>query len=120
LNRKIILHITTGLRRGGAEMMLIRILRAFGNSSKEEHVIVSLMPGNDFADEHRQAGIRVINLNMHATLSAPMIIMVDMGAEKRKSLGRLARNRMENLYSFEETVRTYLNLYVRLLNNHKK
>ena len=72
LNGRTILHITPGLRRGGAEMMLTRLVTALARKNEGyRHVILSLEPGNAFAKEHQEAGIKVVSLGMTSLLGLP-------------------------------------------------
>ncbi len=66
-----ILHITPGLRRGGAEMMLTRLVNALDGKQGFRHVILSLEPGNAFASEHQQAGVTVLFLGITSLASLP-------------------------------------------------
>ncbi len=71
LKSNVILHITPGLRRGGAEMMLTRLVTALDGKQGYKHVILSLEPGNAFASEHEEAGIKVLFLGITSLTSLP-------------------------------------------------
>jgi len=56
-------HIITTLNTGGAEMMLLKTLRNFGND-KYEHFVVSLMPQGNVGRIIEREGFKVYCLNM--------------------------------------------------------
>ena len=61
-----VLHIITGLRRGGAETMLINLLTFYKEESCFEHIILSLISDNDFHEEIKITGIKVYSLNIRS------------------------------------------------------
>lgn len=65
-SRLKILHIITGLQTGGAETMLTRITMA--PESNSDSMVVSLVPGGRLAKHLRDAGIKVIELNLGSLL----------------------------------------------------
>jgi glycosyltransferase involved in cell wall biosynthesis len=71
-DNKIILHITPGLQRGGAEMMLTHLVSALNRKQNNKHEILSLSASNEFEDEHKKAGIRVYTLGMSSLASLPV------------------------------------------------
>jgi glycosyltransferase involved in cell wall biosynthesis len=57
-----ILHAIESLGRGGAERQLVSLV-SNTTRSRFEHVVCHLRPENDFAEEIRRAGCRVVGLN---------------------------------------------------------
>ncbi len=57
-----ILHIITGLKTGGAESTLLRIVTAM--HPRHESIVISLMDGGEIGAKIEQAGIRVLTLGM--------------------------------------------------------
>ena len=67
-----VLHVITGLDRGGAERTLLRILEAESGSGQDpRHVVVSLSAQGAFADAFRTTGARIHELGMRAGVPAP-------------------------------------------------
>ncbi len=60
---KKVLWITTGLGSGGAEMMLVQLIRGL---PQFQHVVISLTAGGKHATALREAGIEVHSLDMPA------------------------------------------------------
>ncbi|OYW76490.1 MAG: hypothetical protein B7Z37_08630 [Verrucomicrobia bacterium 12-59-8] len=60
---KNVLWITTGLGSGGAEMMLVQLIRGL---PQLQHVVISLTAGGKHATALREAGIEVHSLDMPA------------------------------------------------------
>jgi glycosyltransferase involved in cell wall biosynthesis len=57
-----ILHVIESLGRGGAERQLVSLV-SNTPKSRFEHVVCHLRPQNDFAEEIRSAGCKVVDLN---------------------------------------------------------
>jgi glycosyltransferase involved in cell wall biosynthesis len=55
-----VLHLITGLHRGGAETMLHRLVLAMGLKS----IVVSLNEGGEVASDLRNSGVKTLSLNM--------------------------------------------------------
>lgn len=60
-----VLHIITGLHRGGAEAVLYRLIES-SRGSDTRHVVVSLMPGGIYEERLRDMGIPVQSLGMRS------------------------------------------------------
>jgi glycosyltransferase involved in cell wall biosynthesis len=71
--QKKVLHIITGLSRGGAEAMLHNLLTA-SNSCDIEHAVVSLTRGGVYEEKIRALGNRVHSLDMKAGIPDPRAI----------------------------------------------
>lgn len=61
--RMRVLHVITALGVGGAEHMLLKLLKAHAMAGLEQHV-VSLLPGGAMAAPMREAGAPVVELNL--------------------------------------------------------
>lgn len=60
-----VVHVTTGLDMGGAQMVLCRLLeRSGGNGTGISHGVVSLMKGGVLRDRIRAAGVEVEELDL--------------------------------------------------------
>ncbi|MBL7071872.1 MAG: glycosyltransferase [Candidatus Omnitrophica bacterium] len=78
-----IAHIITDLDIGGAEMMLLRMLRNF-KDSKYEHIVISLHPEkNSLKDEIEQEALKVYPLDM-SIINFPVSFMRLVGILKRE------------------------------------
>lgn len=64
------MHVITGTALGGAEMMLLRYLRALG-AAREGHVVVSVMPPGALAGEIARLGVRVETLRVRRAAGVP-------------------------------------------------
>jgi glycosyltransferase involved in cell wall biosynthesis len=62
-----IIYVTTDLRTGGAQAMLAQ-LAAARPSLADEVTVVSLLPGNSYADRLRAAGVTVVELGFNRAL----------------------------------------------------
>ncbi len=60
--KKKIIHVITGLGSGGAEYMLLRLLKSLGH--EYENVVVTLTDGGVVAKEIEEAGIELYSLNI--------------------------------------------------------
>ena len=58
-----VIHVTTGLETGGAEIMLAKLSKCL-NQRKIEQVVVSLMDPGAIANVIRASGIEVVSLSM--------------------------------------------------------
>src|SRR5437867_289350 len=65
-----ILHVITGLERGGAERQLINLLRA-SIAHGIQYDVVSLLDGGVYHDEVRTAGAELHTLNMARNRISP-------------------------------------------------
>jgi len=65
-----IMHVITGTALGGAEMMLLRYLRALGDA-RGGHVVISMMPPGAMADPIRALGVPVETLGVRGTAGIP-------------------------------------------------
>lgn len=63
-NRKLVLHLITGLSTGGAEMMLYKLLSRL-DQTKWDAVVVSMLPPGHVKAGIARLGIPVYSLNMH-------------------------------------------------------
>ncbi|MFD1794960.1 glycosyltransferase [Paracoccus aurantiacus] len=68
-----IVHVITGTAIGGAEIMLLRYLRALGDA-RSNHTVVSMMPCGPVADMIRDAGVEVIDLQAGSAARIPSAI----------------------------------------------
>ena len=75
---KIILHVITGLGRGGAERMLARLVVADRGLGAPRHIVVSLLNPGAYGEEIRQAGIELhcLRLNKFARLPIALARLV--------------------------------------------
>jgi len=66
MQRPTIIHVITGLKRSGAENVLLRLAK---NLDSFTHIVVSLtaQTADDLTSEFRQAGIETFHLNMQPT-----------------------------------------------------
>lgn len=64
-----ILHIITGLNRGGAENALYRLLKADADPSRFH--VISLLDDGVYGSKFRQLGVRVTTLGMRSPLESP-------------------------------------------------
>ena len=74
-NTQKILHVVSGLVTGGAEMMLVRLIEAKGDSCC--HAVISLRDEGVFGERIRRAGVPLFCLNWHrpmAWYSQPAIL----------------------------------------------
>lgn len=65
-----IMHVITGTALGGAEMMLLRYLRAMGQA-RAGHVVVSMMPPGALAGEIEALGVPVETLGVTGAAGIP-------------------------------------------------
>lgn len=70
--RKII-HVIASLNRGGAETMLLGLMRNSRDPSR--HCVVSLLSGGALLEEFRKTGVRVICLNFLPSIPNPIGIL---------------------------------------------
>lgn len=70
IERPLILHIITGLNRGGAEHALFRLLTREKDTSRVH--VVSLTDGGTFKSRLEAIGVRVTCLHMHSGLPSPL------------------------------------------------
>ena len=68
-----VLHVITGTAIGGAEIMLLRYLRALGREG-DRHAVVSMMPCGPVADMIRAAGVEVTDLGAGSARQIPVAI----------------------------------------------
>ena len=68
-----VLHVITGTAIGGAEIMLLRYLRALGRAG-DGHAVVSMMPCGPVAQMIRDTGIEVTDLGAGSARQIPMAI----------------------------------------------
>lgn len=66
-----IMHVITGTALGGAEVMLLRYLRALGES-RAGHVVVSMMPPGALAAEIGKLGVPVLTMGMRGPAGLPL------------------------------------------------
>ena len=69
-----VLHVITGLKSGGAEMMLYKLLTGM-DSRRFACAVVSLTDDGDMADRIRPLGIPVYSLSMKGPMSMPRAIL---------------------------------------------
>lgn len=69
-----VLHIITGLKCGGAEMMLYKLLSAMPQRNYQSHVIV-LRPGGMIQEKITNLGIPVLSPRMNWTLPTPRSLL---------------------------------------------
>lgn len=69
-----IMHVITGTSLGGAEMMLLRYLRALG-TARTGHVVVSMMPPGTLAADIAALGVRVETLGVRGAGGIPAGVM---------------------------------------------
>jgi len=62
MSQNVIMHVISGLHTGGAEMMLLRLLKQQKVVVKENTIVVSLTQGGAIAEGLREAGIKVVQL----------------------------------------------------------
>lgn len=67
MKRKLVMHIITGLSVGGAEKMLLKLLK-HSDAQKFEHIVISLTSGGGVAEEIRMLGLQVKVLNMSGVI----------------------------------------------------
>ena len=63
-NARYLFHLITGLDRGGAEMMLLKLMRG-ADSARYRHVVYVLSPALALLPDFRNAGVEVRPLNVH-------------------------------------------------------
>lgn len=68
-----VLHVITGTAIGGAEIMLLRYLRALG-PGRDRHAVVSMMPCGPVAQMIRDTGVEVSDLGAASARQIPMAI----------------------------------------------
>ncbi|MEP7254547.1 MAG: glycosyltransferase [Ferruginibacter sp.] len=68
--KKKIIHFISNLGRGGAETMMVRVIKEL---PEYEHVVVTLFPGNNFGDELQCS--KLICLNLSSLFSLPVGII---------------------------------------------
>ena len=73
MQRLKILHVITGLKRSGAENVLLRLVKSLDSFS---HIVISLteQTPDDLTDEFKRAGIEVLHLNMK---SNPLLSLIN-------------------------------------------
>jgi len=62
VKQSLVMHVISGLHTGGAEMMLLRLLKAGTARDKENMIVVSLTEGGVIAQELRDHGVEVVQL----------------------------------------------------------
>lgn len=67
-----VLHIITGLGRGGAEFSLVKLVQALPLT---RHRIVSLLPEGTLAAQAENAGAEVVSLGMRPSLPSPRLFL---------------------------------------------
>ena len=67
----LILHITTDLKYGGAQMMLLKLL-ASTNTKRFQPVVVSLAGPGDLTSKIQELGIHVYSLNVNPAIPSPL------------------------------------------------
>lgn len=68
-----ITHVIIGLRMGGAELMLKRLVEELNGRNGIQHSVISLTDLGLFGEQLNDAGINVVALGMKSTLSVPII-----------------------------------------------
>ena len=68
-----VLHVITGLRTGGAETVLARLLKHLGKHA-EGHSVVCLGPNGPIGDELRKLNVNVMVLDGRGRLAAPKLM----------------------------------------------
>ena len=63
-----IVHVTSGLGVGGAEMMLYRLLSVFVRDANQEHLVISLTPECNFEFDRIGVNVTVVNLKQLGVL----------------------------------------------------
>ena len=69
-----VLHVITGLKSGGAEMMLYKLLSGM-DRRRFACTVVSLTDDGDLADRIQALGVPVYSLNMKGAMSMPLAIL---------------------------------------------
>lgn len=67
-----IVHIINKLHRGGAEVMLVRLLQATAACPDERHVVVTLLPGGELRSSLETVDVEVHELGFGRGLPAPL------------------------------------------------
>lgn len=65
-----VLHVITGTAIGGAEIMLLRYLRALGDA-RRDHMVVSMMPPGPIAGDIAEMGVAVTDIGMRSARELP-------------------------------------------------
>ncbi len=74
MNKSVIVHVITGTAIGGAEIMLLRYLRALG-ARRDGHIVVSMMPCGPVADMIRAEGVEVVDLQAGSARRIPNAVL---------------------------------------------
>jgi hypothetical protein len=85
---KRVVHIISGLGRGGAEKALTRLVETHRGNPDYEHVVISLTDMGRYGDSIKQMGIPVYALGMRGALGLPIALgaLVRLLRELRPSL----------------------------------
>ena len=65
MNQKSILHIITGLNRGGAEKSLFSLTTTLQNETNLQHLVLSLTTGGTLEQKFNDSGILTFSLGLN-------------------------------------------------------
>ena len=80
---KTILHVITGLRSGGAERMLVRLVFATRAHGTERQLVVSLLDDGEYVEDLRQEGIELHCLGLSKLWHLPAAFIRLVGLMRR-------------------------------------
>jgi len=69
-----ILHIISGLKTGGAELMLKRLIASHSKSEKYQHIVISLTEVDEIGEQLKSIGVSVYALGSKSMLGIPKIL----------------------------------------------
>lgn len=72
---KRVVHLIVGLRRGGAERALNRLVHAQRGSSEYEHIVISLTDLGCYGEPLRESGVDVYALGMNGVFGLPVAMI---------------------------------------------
>lgn len=77
-----VLHIITGLHTGGAEMMLLKLLREF-DASRYEHYVISILGEGELSDDVAAVSKSVISLDIKSPVLFPIRLMKALNKSRK-------------------------------------
>ena len=69
-----VIHVITGLKRGGAETALFRLVSQSNNYKDITNTIISIQDEGIFGKKFKKIGVEVISLKMKSVFYFPIIV----------------------------------------------